>query len=115
MEIGAKIKIYIKNEIKYDICGFDVFIIKNNDYENPDKKSFENGKIEMEDLIPNKYTFKLKQNTSKNKDESYSEEPGKNMKVNVVQYQDSSIKEYSIDLENSNYIVITENKNGVSN
>ena len=112
VEIGAKFSLIIQSDIDYEVYGFEVLLIKNDDEENAEKLLFSSGKIEKENIIPASYSYKLVRNESKL--EQSQEEPGTAAKINTVMYTKATSRKFSVDLEKENIIFIQKNDKGVS-
>ena len=97
MEIGAKFSLILQSDIDYEVYGFEVLLVKNDDEENAEKLLFSSGRIEKENIIPASYSYKLVRNESKL--EQSQEEPGTAAKRNTVMYAKATSRKFSVDLE----------------
>ena len=113
IEMGARIRLYLKNEIEYAVYGFEVSLIKDGDTDKAELISFDKGKIEKEDFIPGLYTYSLVQKNTKL--DSCSDDISNESKVTVVSYTKATSAMFELDLEKKNVILISKNDRGVSN
>ena len=113
IEMGARIRLYLKNEIEYAVYGFEVSLIKDGDTDKAELISFDKGKIEKEDFIPGLYTYSLVQKNTKL--DSCSDDISNESKVTVVSYTKATSAIFELDLEKKNVILISKNDRGVSN
>ncbi|MCI7589179.1 MAG: hypothetical protein MST11_05940, partial [Spirochaetia bacterium] len=112
VEIGAKFSLILQSDIDYEVYGFEVLLIKNDDEENVEKLLFSSGRIEKGNIIPASYSYKLVRNESKL--EQSQEEPSMSAKINTVMYAKATSRKFSVDLEKENIIFIQKNDKGVS-
>ena len=112
VEIGAKFSLILQSDIDYEVYGFEVLLIKNDDEENVEKLLFSSGRIEKGNIIPASYSYKLVRNESKL--EQSQEEPSMSAKINTVMYTKATSRKFSVDLEKENIIFVQKNDKGVS-
>ena len=112
VEIGAKIILYLKTEMTYEVNGFDISLIKNEEETNAEKISFDKGKIEKEEIIPAKYTYRLIRKESKLEyDQGEVKTPSN---IERVEYTKATSPILKLDIEKENYLIISNNEKGIS-
>ena len=112
VEIGAKIILYLKTEMTYEVNGFDISLIKNEEETNAEKISFDKGKIEKEEIIPAKYTYRLIR--KENKLEYDQGEVKTPSNIERVEYTKATSPILKLDIEKENYLIISNNEKGIS-
>ena len=112
VEISAKIILYLKTEMTYEVNGFDISLIKNEEETNAEKISFDKGKIEKEEIIPAKYTYRLIRKESKLEyDQGEVKIPSN---IERVEYTKATSPILKLDIEKENYLIISNNGKGIS-
>jgi hypothetical protein len=112
VEISAKIILYLKTEMTYEVNGFDISLIKNEEETNAEKISFDKGKIEKEEIIPAKYTYRLIRKESKLEyDQGEVKTPSN---IERVEYTKATSPILKLDIEKENYLIISNNEKGIS-
>ena len=112
VEIGAKIILYLKTEMTYEVNGFDISLIRNEEETNAEKISFDKGKIEKEEIIPAKYTYRLIRKESKLEyDQGEVKTPSN---IERVEYTKATSPILKLDIEKENYLIISNNGKGIS-
>ena len=96
----------------YEVNGFDISLIKNEEETNAEKISFDKGKIEKEEIIPAKYTYRLIRKESKLEyDQGEVKIPSN---IERVEYTKATSPILKLDIEKENYLIISNNGKGIS-
>lgn len=112
VEIGARIRLYLKNEITYDIYGFKCVLSKNGG--EAEDVYFEEGKLEKEWQIPGNYELKIGTDESREKEKSFEGKYERDISTTVIPSGEIRRKTVQISLEKDNEIVLIEDNTNPS-
>ena len=112
VEIGARIRVYLKNEITYDIYGFKCVLSK--DGGEAEDVYFEEGKLEKEWQIAGNYELKIGTEESREKEKSFEGKYERDISTTVIPSGEIRRKTVKISLEKDNEIVLVEDNTNPS-
>ena len=112
VEIGARIRLYLKNEITYDIYGFKCVLSKNGG--EAEDVYFEEGKLEKEWQIPGNYELKIRTDESREKEKPFEGKYERDISTTVIPSGEIRRKTVKISLEKDNEIVLIEDNTNPS-